>query len=259
MNIIQAIILGLVEGVTEFLPISSTFHLIWTSKLLAIPESDFLSFFEVFIQSGAILAVVIVYFKYILEHKQNIRNILFSFVPTAIVGLLLHKIIKTIFFNSDALMLSAFAIVGIVFIIVEYFIKHEKIKLTKSILEISLSSAVIIGLAQSIAVLPGVSRAGAVMICMMILGYKRKDAALYSFLLAVPTILAASAFDLVKLDFSILGQGVNLLLVCVGFVVAFLSAMVVIKWLIQFLQKNTLTSFGIYRLALSILIFLGLR
>lgn len=259
MNLIQSIILGLVEGVTEFLPISSTFHLIWTSKLLGIPQSDFLTFFEVFIQSGAILAVVVVYFKYILEHKQNIRNILFSFIPTAIVGLILHKIIKTIFFNSDTLMLGAFVLFGIIFIIVEYLIKKGKITLNKSILDIPISVAIIIGLGQSLAVLPGVSRAGAVMIIMMILGYKRKDSALYSFLLAVPTILAASGFDLIKMDFSLLHQGSNILYIAVGFVVAFVSALMVINWLIRFLQTNTLTSFGIYRIVLAALIFLGLR
>lgn len=255
MNIIQAFFLGLVEGITEFLPISSTFHLIWTSKLLGIAQSDFLSFFEVFIQSGAILAVVVVYFKYILQHKKNIRNIILSFIPTAIVGLLLHKIIKTVFFNSDALMLGAFAFFGIVFIVVEYLIKKEKITLHKSILDIPISVAIIIGLGQSLAVLPGVSRAGAVMIVMMILGYKRKDSALYSFLLAVPTILAASAFDLIKMDFSLLSQGSNILYITIGFVVAFVSALIVIKWLIRFLQTNTLTSFGIYRLLLSSILF----
>ncbi|HLL61232.1 MAG TPA: undecaprenyl-diphosphate phosphatase [Candidatus Nitrosocosmicus sp.] len=256
MNIFHAIILGIVEGMTEFLPISSTFHLIFTSKLLGLEQTEYLKFFEVFIQAGAILAVVVVYFQYILKNKQNIKSVLISFIPTAVIGFLLHKIIKNLFFNSDQLMIGAFFVVGILFLVIEYLIQKKKLMLHKSIMEITLMTAILIGLGQALAVLPGVSRAGAVMITMMILGYKREEAALYSFLLAVPTILAASSFDLLKFDFSLLNHGASIVYLATGFITAFLSALVVIKWFIRFLQKNSLVPFGIYRLVSSAFFFL---
>ena len=101
MNIIHALILGLVEGITEFLPISSTAHLIISSKLLHIPQTEFQKFFEVFIQAGAILAVVLLYFQYILKHKYLIKHIILSFIPTAIIGFFLYKIIKGVFFDAS--------------------------------------------------------------------------------------------------------------------------------------------------------------
>src|SRR5262249_31231783 len=100
MNIVHAVILGLVEGATEFLPISSTFHLIFAGKILGLTQTEFLSLFEVVIQSGAIVAVIVVYAQYILKHRTHLKNVLISFVPTAIIGFILQKIIKTLFFNS---------------------------------------------------------------------------------------------------------------------------------------------------------------
>ncbi len=255
MNIFQSIILGLVEGVTEFLPISSTFHLIWVSKLLGIPQSDFQTFFNVFIQSGAILAVVVVYFRFLLTNKQYIKNILISFIPTAIIGFVLHDVVKHVFFKSDVIMLSAFLIVGIIFIIIEHLIHTKKLVVNKSLVEITIRTALIIGVCQALAVIPGVSRAGAVMVGMMIMGFKRGEAALYSFLLAVPTIFAAGALDFIKTDFSILNHGANLIYLAVGFGTSFLSALIVIKWLIKFLQNNSLKGFGIYRIITSCLLF----
>src|SRR3989304_8309065 len=117
MNLIDSLLLGIVEGVTEFLPISSTAHLIISSKLLNIPQTEFQKFFEVFIQSGAILAVVFIYWKIILKNKNLLVNIILSFIPTAIVGFLLRKVIKNIFFESFALIAVSLFVIGLFFII----------------------------------------------------------------------------------------------------------------------------------------------
>ena len=251
MTILHAVILGIVEGITEFLPISSTAHLLFASKLLHITQNEFTTFFEVFIQSGAILAVVVLYYKKFLHHKALIINLLASFIPTAIVGFLLHKIITKVIFQSTSLVLLIFFAMGFVFIISELIIKKKHLKLNKSLADITIQNAVLIGIFQSLAVFPGVSRAGAVFLAMMFLGFSREDSAIYSFLLAVPTILAAGALELVKTDFGQIGQSNMLLLTSVGFVTAFISALLVIKWFIKFLQNNTLNPFGVYRILLT--------
>lgn len=256
MNLFNALILGIVEGITEFLPISSTAHLIITSKLLHLTQTEFLKFFEVFIQSGAILAVVFLYFKYILDNKKLIPKIIVSFIPTAIVGLFMEKIIKKYFFNSLQLIIVSMFVVGIAFIVFEYFVKGKKIKLVKSINRLDTYQAVIIGIIQSLAVIPGISRAGAVMLGMMLLGYKRDESAIYSFLLAVPTILAASGLEIIKTDFKILSNTNNLLFLAVGFAISFITAYISVKWLINFLQKKSLIIFGLYRVLTSFILFM---
>ncbi len=257
MSFFHAIILGIVEGLTEFLPISSTAHLILTSKLLNLPQTDFQKFFEVFIQSGAILAVIIIYIKYILENRKIIPKVFASFVPTAIIGFLLYKIIKNVFFDSNYLMVGAFFILGVGFLIIEYLIKNKKIKLVQSINRLNYQTAVIVGLAQALAVVPGVSRAGIVLLTMMIMGFKRDESALYSFLLAVPTILAAAGYDFYKSKNLLVISSNNLVLLAIGFLVSFISAYVVVNWFVKYLQKNTLNIFAIYRIILA-LIILGL-
>jgi len=255
MNIINAFILGIIEGITEFLPISSTAHLIITSKLLNIPQSEFQKFFEVFIQSGAILAVVFIYWKTILKNKNLLVNITLSFIPTAIVGLFLHKVIKNIFFESFTLIAVSLFVVGLFFIIYEYLLKKKTVKIDKKIIQITILQALLIGIGQSFAVIPGVSRAGAVILTMMILGFNREESALYSFVLAVPTLLAASAFDFLKTDPQIIFNGSNPLFLLIGLLTAFFSALLTIKWFIKFLQKNSLVPFGVYRIILALSIY----
>lgn len=259
MNIVHAIILGIVEGVTEFLPISSTFHLIFTSKILGLMQNDFTKLFEVFIQAGAILSVFFFFINEIWKDKELIKKLLFSFIPTSIIGLLLYKVIKNVFFKSDLLMLGVFGILGLLFIIFEYLIKKDKIKLTKNIKDISLGQAIIIGLIQALAVLPGVSRAGAVMVGLMFMRYRRDEAAKYSFMLAIPTIFAASFFDLFQMRKVAFAQSGNFLLLMVGFIMAFISSYFVVKWFIGFLKRNTLAGFGVYRIILAIILLLLAR
>lgn len=255
MNIIQAIILGIVEGLTEFLPVSSTAHLIITSRILNLPQTDFQKFFEVFIQSGAILAVIFLYLQYILKNKNLVKIIIFSFLPTAIIGFGLYKIIKNVFFESSILLVGSMFIIGFVFLIIECLIAKKKIVLKKSIDNLSLFKAVAIGFFQALAVVPGVSRAGIVMVVMMLMGYKRDESAKYSFLLAVPTILAAGLYDLYK-SREIINQSINYSpQLIIGFIVSFITAYIVIRWFINYLKNNSLVIFGIYRIILSLILF----
>jgi undecaprenyl-diphosphatase len=255
MNFIDVIILGIVEGVTEYLPVSSTFHLIWTSKLLSLPQSEFQKTFEIVIQSGAILAVLVLYAKEILKNPKIIKSLIFSFFPTALVGLLLYKIIKGFFFENPYLQLFVFIFVGIIFIV------FEKIKkpLPKKMTGLVTKDAVIVGLGQAFSVIPGVSRAGAVILTMMILGFKRAEAAKYSFLLAVPTLLSAGILDLYKSKDVFTTGEFNYFILISGIAVSFVSALIVVKWLVLYLQKNSLASFGWYRFFVgSILLILTL-
>jgi len=254
MTGLNSIILGLVEGVTEFLPISSTAHLIIASSLLKLPQSEFISFFEVFIQSGAILAVIYLYFGYINKHKELVPKVLVSFIPTAVIGFVMRNTIKTVFFPSLNMIAMTLLVVGLVFILIEFLIKNKTLVLKGSLKEITYCDAFLIGLIQSLAIIPGVSRAGAVIVGMMLLKYKRSEAAVYSFLLAVPTILGASILDLIKTDVSLLTNQ-NLIFVATGFLASFVSALAVIKWLITYLQKNSLVIFGVYRIILAVLLF----
>ncbi len=247
MNILQSILLGIVEGLTEFLPISSTFHLIITSRLVGLHSTDFLKLFEVVIQSGAIGAVIILYARTLIHDHLLLSRVLLSFLPTAIVGLVLHSIIKQIFFESIPLMLTVFAGVGIIFLLIE----KSHFALTKQCESLTSRDALIIGLAQACSVIPGVSRSGAVIVCMMLLGYKRDQAALYTFYLSLPTILSATAFDLYQERSLLITYENGWLLLGVGFFTALITALVVVKWLIQYLSHNSLALFGWYRIVLA--------
>lgn len=252
MNILQAAILGMVEGVTEFLPISSTFHVIWAGKILSIEHTAFQKLFEVAIQSGAILAVVASFAKTSFQNPSLIKKVLVAFAPTAVIGFFLYTIIKNIFLENAALQIIMFIAVGIAFLLFERFNTRS---LTKSISDISYKEAFLVGVAQSLAVIPGVSRAGAVILALMILAFNRKDAAVFSFLLAVPTILAASMFDIAASQQAITNNQ-DIFLLAAGFVAAFITALVVVKWLLNYLETHTLNMFGWYRIILGLLLLM---
>ncbi|MCX6731310.1 MAG: undecaprenyl-diphosphate phosphatase [Candidatus Roizmanbacteria bacterium] len=247
MTLLHATLLGIIEGLTEFLPISSTAHMIMGSRLMGLQQTEFLKFFEVVIQIGAIFAVVFLYFKQFFNIKL-IKQLLFSFVPTAIIGFLLYKVIKTIFFESNILIAVSLIVIGIVFIVVE----KMKLKEHKTIAQMTLQTAVLIGLAQALAVIPGVSRAGIVILAMMLLGFKRDEAAQYSFMLALPTLAAAAALDVIKMRSTSLSMN-EIQMVIVGTGVAFIVAYFSMKWFVDFLQKKKLTGFGIYRITIGII------
>lgn len=258
MNVWDAILLGIVEGLTEFTPVSSTFHLIVAANVLGHGSGSFVKLFEVFIQSGAILAVLFLFYKRLKKDPPLIMKTLAAFLPTAVLGFLAYRTIKRVFFTSYDSMIAVFILVGLIFIVFEWLIKKGVISPRKVLAELTYRDAVFIGLAQSLAFFPSVSRAGAVILIMIALGYKREDSAAFSFFLAVPTILAAGAYDLFKAK-DILFQSVSFIpILIVGFVVAFIIASFAMKWLLRYLQKHTLNLFGLYRIAGGLLLILAM-
>jgi undecaprenyl-diphosphatase len=257
MGILDAIILGIVEGLTEFLPVSSTFHLIAAVRLLGGGEGEFAKLFEVFIQSGAVLAVLWLYWGRLKKDTALIGKTLTSFVPTALLGVLAYGTIKKVFFTSYFWMIGILILVGLVFFVFEALIKKGVLSPSRALGELSYRDAFIIGLVQCLAFFPGVSRAGAVILAMMILGFRRDDSAAFSFLLAIPTIFSAGAYDLYKTRHLIFSSGANAVSLLVGTVAAFLVAFVAVRWLIRYLQNHTLNIFGFYRIVAGLLFLLA--
>ena len=258
MGFWDAILLGIIEGLTEFLPVSSTFHLIAAARLLGHGEGEFAKLFEVFIQSGAVLAVLLLYWKRLKKDTTLLGKMLVAFVPTGLLGVLAYGTIKRIFFTSYFWMIGIFILVGLAFFIFEALVKKGTLAPRKPLIELSYKDALIIGLVQALAFFPGVSRAGAVILAMMILGFRRDDSAAFSFLLAIPTIFSAGLYDLYKTRDLILSSGANVVSLVVGSLVAFLVAIVAVKWLIRYLQNHTLNIFGYYRLAAGLLFLLAI-
>lgn len=258
MNFLTSLILGAIEGFTEFLPISSTAHLILASEILRISQSDFLKTFEIVIQGGAILAVLVFYWKKFLDIEVW-KKLIVAFIPTAIVGLLLYKIIKNYLLASVPVVLWALALGGIAIIVFELYFKSKPQEgLIDDWKDMSYKKAALIGLIQSLAVIPGVSRSAATIIGGMSLSLTRRAIVEFSFLLAVPTILAASGLDLVK-NLGSLGSGGGVGYLAVGFVVAFITALLGIKFLLKLVQNKSFIGFGIYRIALVIVFLIFFR
>ncbi|OGH28660.1 MAG: undecaprenyl-diphosphatase UppP [Candidatus Levybacteria bacterium RIFCSPHIGHO2_02_FULL_39_36] len=261
MDILGAIMLGIIEGLTEFLPISSTGHLILTARLLNIPQTEFVKTFEIAIQSGAILSVLVLYGKTILSRPGLVKRVVVAFIPTALVGFVFYRFIKQYLLgNTEVVLISLFA-GGIVLILIELFFKNKprdaQANQNQDFSTLSYEKAMIIGIFQAISVVPGVSRAAATIIGGMLLGLPRTSAVEFSFLLAIPTMFAATFLDLKKTSINLTGQ--EWLLLLVGFMVSFLVATAAIKWLLFYVKKNTFVPFGIYRIAISIILFLIIR
>jgi undecaprenyl-diphosphatase len=240
MNFLDAIILGIVEGLTEFLPISSTGHLILTAKILDLPVTQFLTTFEVVIQLGAILAVVVLYFQRLLHDWEMNKRLLVGLIPALVVGGIFYPFIKSLFASPMTVVVSLI-IGGILIIAIEYYQQKQEKTIT-DLSQISYRTAFFVGLFQALAVIPGVSRAGATIIVE------------FSFLLAVPTMLAATSKDLYESVGLLTSDDFGIL--AVGFVTSFVVALITIKFLIRFAQTHTFTPFGIYRVALGLLFLL---
>lgn len=251
MDFIQAAILSIVEGITEFLPVSSTGHLILTADLLKIPQTDFVKSFEIIIQLGAILAIVFLYAKTFFTNRTIWLRILIAFLPTALIGLTLYKLIKNFLIGNTLVTLAALFIGGIILIILE--LQNKKPTLDK-IEKITLKQAFLIGVCQSISVIPGVSRAAATVAGGLLVGSNRKTAVEFSFLLAVPTMLAATGLDLVKSNFAFSQK--EYLLLSVGLIGSFVVAIAAVKFLLKFIQTHTFIPFGIYRIILASLFWI---
>ncbi len=250
MELWHSIILGIVEGVTEFLPISSTGHLILTSAVLGIPQTEFVKSFEVIIQLGAIGAVIALYWKR-LRNIALLKKLFVAFLPTAVIGALLYPIIKTYLLGSSVV-LWALLLGGIALILFEK-LHTERAGALDTAEHISYKQALGIGLFQTIAVVPGVSRAASTIIGGLLLGLKRTAIVEFSFLLAVPTMIAASALDLFQSYHTFTADMFGVL--AVGFCVSFVVALGAITFLLKYIKTHTFTPFGVYRIVLALLFF----
>jgi undecaprenyl-diphosphatase len=254
MTFLHAIILGIVEGITEFLPVSSTAHITLASKLLGLMQTDFLKSFTIIIQFGAILAVCVIFFKVVWEAKKElVPRVLAGFIPTAIIGFVLYKFIKGYLLGNVLISGYTLLLGGIAFLVLEYWYlpKHTK---TLDAKYPSIAESTGFGVAQAIAVIPGVSRSGALIVYGLLRGYSREVVTTFAFLLAVPTMFAASAYDLYKSSHVFTTTEWQLLLV--GSVVSFIVAYIVSRWFISYISKHSFAVFGWYRVVLGIVVIL---
>lgn len=252
MDILQSAILGLIEGVTEFLPISSTGHLIIASEWLGLPQTDSNKAFEVIIQLAAILAVLTNYKeRFHPKYFSLWMKVFIAFLPIAAIGFLLKDEVKSLF--TVTVVPVMFIVGGIIFLIVERYLKNREPS-THTLDEISYRQAVAIGVAQVFALIPGTSRAGSTIVGALLAGVSRTASAEFSFLLALPVMVAASGLDLIGhyKDFS----PEMFKALAVGFVVAYLSAWVVMKLFLAFLNRFTFNAFGIYRIVFGVALLL---
>lgn len=258
MNLIQTIIISIVEGITEFLPISSTAHMDITRAILSVPATSFLKSFEIIIQLGAIMAVVVLYARKVLSSWKYIRNLIIAFIPTGVIGFILYKLIKSFLLGNILIEALALFIGGIIIIIFESRknIQDESDNQDEKVENMSFRHLLILGTAQALAVIPGVSRSGAVIIAGRSMKINRKLITEFSFLLAVPTMLSAAVYDIYKSGFSFSQSEWGTIFI--GFVVSFITAYLVIRWLLEYIRKHTFKVFGWYRVVLGLILILAL-
>ncbi|MDQ1263262.1 MAG: Undecaprenyl-diphosphatase [Campylobacterota bacterium] len=248
MTIFDSILLGIVEGFTEFLPISSTGHLILVSHLLGLEQTASHKAFEVSIQLGSILAVLFLFSHKLLVNKTLWFKIIVAFIPTALFGFLFYKTIKSLFgVETVSIMLI---VGGIAFLVIEYLRKDHDDSKDKSVEELSIKESLIIGLFQTLSMIPGTSRSGATMIGGLLVRLSRKSAAEFSFLLAIPTMFVATAYDIFKNRNEFIIDDYSLL--AIGFTTAFIVAFFTVKAMIKFLTTHTFVVFGIYRIIVGV-------
>jgi undecaprenyl-diphosphatase len=252
MNYIDTIIFGIVEGITEFLPISSTAHLDIVREFLNIEATSFVKSFEIAIQLGAILSVVLLYQKRLRSNFKIIRNIVIAFIPTGVIGFLLYEIIKSVFLGNTLLASTMLILGGIVIVLFERKRRDLSVSNDRDLESLTTKELLILGTVQALAVVPGVSRSGAVIISGRALGLNAKLITEFSFLLAIPTMLAATAYDLLKSGFSFSKDEWGLM--ALGFIVSFFVAIFVVRWLILYIQRHSFSVFGWYRIVFGILV-----
>lgn len=253
MNTLQAIILAIIEGITEFLPVSSTGHMIIASSFFGIAHDDFTKLFTIVIQLGAILSVVILYFKRFFQSLDFYFKLLVAFIPAVVLGLLLSDFIDGLLENPVTVAVSLL-IGGFILLKVDQWFNHTT---TENEKEITYGQAFKIGLFQCLAMIPGVSRSGASIVGGMSQKLSRTSAAEFSFFLAVPTMLGATVkkcFDYYKDGFVLSDDQINYLII--GNIVAFIVALLAIKTFIGFLTKNGFKVFGYYRILAGIILLI---
>lgn len=261
--IFKAVIIGIVEGITEFLPISSTGHMIIVGNLINFQapayRKAYIDMFEVVIQLGAILAIVVLYWKKIRNSLENLApgesgfklwfNIIIAFIPSAVIGLLLHKTIEEKLFNAVTVSL-ALVVGGLLMIFMEN--KYRRGNTTKSIDDVNVVQAFKIGCFQCLALWPGMSRSASTIMGAWVSGLNTFAAAEFSFFLAIPTMIAASGLSLIKLRIAM--NSTEIIALIVGFVVSFVVALVVVEKFIKFLQRKPMRIFALYRILVGIII-----
>ena len=245
----QALILGIVEGITEFLPVSSTAHLDLARHMMHLEATDYMKSFEVIIQLGAILSVVVLYWKK-LWNWELLAKVAVAFIPTGILGLTLYKVVKGYLFGNMTVILWALIIGGVLLIVFERY--HNRSETEVDFSEITWKRALLIGLFQSIAMIPGVSRSAATIVGGSMIGISKRTIVEFSFILAIPTMAAATLLDLVK-NYEALST--NFLALGIGFVVSFITAIVAIKSFLAFVKKRAFSAFGWYRIVLAVVFF----
>ncbi|HTK60218.1 MAG TPA: undecaprenyl-diphosphate phosphatase [Candidatus Baltobacteraceae bacterium] len=245
MTWLHAIVLGVVEGVTEFLPVSSTGHLILAADLLGLKETEFLKSFEIAIQMGAILAVVASAWRRFFRERAVLLRVIVAFLPTAVIGLALYGVIKKHLLGNELVVVWALVLGGLALLAFEKFNtppKHAKTDLSK----MSYKDAVLIGLSQALAIIPGTSRSASTILGGMALGWSRAAIVEFSFLLAVPTMAAATGLDLLKSGFAFSTDEYGLL--AIGFATAYVVASAAVKWFLAYVRTNDFAGFGFYRI-----------
>lgn len=265
LDILKAIIFGIVEGITEWLPISSTGHIILMEELLKLDQGEaFFEMFQVVIQLGAILAVVVIYFHKLnpfsptKTQKQKMMTwqiwikVIIGCLPAGVIGLLFDNWIdKTLYhWYVVALMLIVY---GVLFIVVENYQKGKEPRVTK-FSQLTIPMILIIGVFQMLAMIPGTSRSGATIVGALMIGVSRSLAAEYTFFLAIPVMFGASLLKLVKFGFDF--TTIQLAVLLVGMVVSFAVSIVAIKFLMSYIRKNDFKVFGYYRIVLGVIVFL---
>lgn len=253
VTIFDSIILGIVQGFTEFLPISSTGHLIVASEFLGIDQTEATKAYQVIIQFAAILAVVLNYKdKFTIKKIDLWTKVFLAFLPIGAVGFIFSSQIKALF--SVEVVATMFIVGGVIFLIVEKFFIPNEVDLIDDVEKVTLKQSIFIGFAQVFALIPGTSRAGSTIIGALLVGLSRKASAEFSFLLAFPVMCAVSSYDLLKHydEFS----NENLITLAVGFVVSFIVAYLTIKLFLAFLEKFTFVAFGIYRIIFGLLLLI---
>lgn len=252
MNIWQAIVLSIIEGVSEFLPISSTGHLILASHLLGLPVTEFQKSFEIIIQMGAILAVVVLYARRVWKNRAMWGRIIVAFIPTAVIGFLVYPFIKGYLLSSTGVVVASLALGGILMILLEKWFEYRQTSLTSATMGYRQTTA--IGFYQAIAMIPGVSRSAATIYGAMAVGLSRIEAVEFSFLLAVPTMAAATGLDLLKAGMHFTHQ--EYLLLGIGLLGSFVVAMLAVKTFLTYVQHHSMKIFGWYRLIVAVLFWL---
>ena len=265
MEWIKTIIYGIVEGITEWLPISSTGHMILVDEFIKLDVSkEFLDMFMVVIQLGAILAVLVLYFhklnpfsrkKTLVERKQTWSlwlKVIIACLPAAVIGLIFDDKINELFFNAWTIAITLI-VYGVLFIIVEIFNRKRKPKI-RELSQLPYTMAFLIGVFQLLALIPGTSRSGVTIITALLLGASRFVAAEFTFFLAIPVMLGASALKLVKFGFSYTGLEIAILIA--GVLTAFLVSVLAIKFLMKYIKKHDFKIFGVYRILLGIAVII---